>query len=68
MTPDQFVRWLEGVKLTAPFTLADASELKAMIKTAVPDASVDIHAPHGDKVFVRVATERGEIERVIDVG
>ena len=62
MTPDQFVRWLEGVKLTAPFTIADASELKAMIKTALgSDTIVEVHTlgSSTDKVFV--LAKRGEV-------
>lgn len=62
-----FLEWLDGVACTAPFTCADARELHAMIHAAVPDGRVDVFTRDGDKVYVRIETPRGIIEREIDV-
>lgn len=65
---DAFRQWLHSVVTTSPFTIADALELKAMIKAFVGDASlVDVYTTDGAQVFVRVQLGSLVIERVIDV-
>lgn len=67
MTGDAFVAWLASVTLTHPFTLDDARELFGMIRNAIDAQHIDVYTGTDDKVHVRVETERGVIERVIDV-
>lgn len=67
MTGDAFIEWLGSVTCTKPFTLADAAELKAMIKAAVVDGKVDVYTTKGDKVHVRIETPRGVLTRDLDV-
>lgn len=60
MTP-AFIAWLDSVKITAPFTLDDARALFAMIKSAVPNARVDVYTTKGDVVHVRVDDVRRDL-------
>lgn len=58
MTRAELQRWLDGITPTKPFTLGDAAELHAMIKTAMPDAHVDVYTTRGDKVHICIDGER----------
>ncbi len=50
-----FNAWLAGLACTSPFTVADATELKTMIKAMCGDkALVDVYTTRGDTVHVRV--------------
>lgn len=54
-----FNAWLAGLVCTRPFTVADAVELKAMIKAMCGEkALVDVYTHCGDQVFVRVDERR----------
>jgi 1-aminocyclopropane-1-carboxylate deaminase/D-cysteine desulfhydrase-like pyridoxal-dependent ACC family enzyme len=64
VTRAEFHRWLDGITPTAPFTTGDAAELHAMIKTALPNAYVDVYTTRGDKVHILVD---GEKVRDLDV-
>jgi hypothetical protein len=59
--------WLNTVRCTAPFTLDDARELYKLIKYVAAPAFVDVFTRVGDKVFIRIETARGVLERTIDV-
>lgn len=62
--------WLDTTRCTKPFTVDDARELHTMIHQALtpwPDTVVDVFTTRGDKVFVRVETVKGVVERTIDV-
>lgn len=66
LTP--FYKWLLTVACTSPFTIADAAELKAMIKHMLGShALVDVYTTRGGKAFVRVQIGSTIIERVLDV-
>jgi len=69
VTRESFLAWLNGITPTKPFTLGDAAELHAMIRTALgANVFVDVYTTKGDKVHVRVdAPNLGLIERSIDV-
>lgn len=72
MKKQSFKAWLDGVTITAPFTLVDAQALYGMIHSAFAASPrrpiVDVHAPHGGKVYVRVVTPDDVVlERTIDV-
>lgn len=55
MTGAEFATWIESVTCTKPFTVADAIELKAMIKALLGEkVLVDVYTGRGDQVFVRV--------------
>lgn len=62
-----FTAWLVGVACTKPFTVADADELRKMIKKQLPKAIVDVYYTRGDKVHVRVQDGDNLVERAIDV-
>jgi hypothetical protein len=64
VTRSELQRWLDGITPTAPFTLGDAAELHAMIKTAMPNAYVDVYTTKGDTVHILVD---GEKVRDLDV-
>lgn len=69
MTIPQFKTWLHTVKLTAPFTNGDASELLKMIHAALgpaPEFLVDVVHRDG-KVFVRMETAKDIYVTVLDV-
>lgn len=66
MNPDELTRWLETVQCTSPFTLADARELRFMIKDATLDAT-SVEVVIGDAVHVRVAIGTRVIERDLHV-
>ena len=54
-----FNAWLAGLACTNPFTVADAAELKTMIKGMCGErALVDVYTQRGDLVFVRVDDRR----------
>lgn len=54
-----FNAWLAGLVCTNPFTVDDAIELKAMIKSMCGEkALVDVYTQRGDRVFVRVDDRR----------
>ncbi len=59
--------WLGTVVCTRPFTVDDAIELQKLIKGALPGCRADVYWTRGDKVFVRVETSEGVIERALDV-
>jgi hypothetical protein len=60
-----FNAWLAGLVCTNPFTVADAIELKAMIKAMLGDkVLVDVYTGRGDQVFVRV-DDRGWVLSVV---
>lgn len=66
LTP--FYKWILTVAATSPFTIADAAELKSMIKRMLgPEAVVDVYTTRGDKAFVRVQIGGTIIERVLNV-
>jgi hypothetical protein len=70
VTPDEFVAWLKSVKLTAPFVVPDdARDLRNMIKSAMPDASVEVAllGARSDRVCVMVKRGDVTIARTIDV-
>lgn len=58
-----FNAWLAGLACTRPFTVADATELKSMIKSMCgAKALVDVYTTNGDKVHVRVDDRRWELD------
>lgn len=66
MTKADFHRWLDGIALTSPFTLADAKELYSMIKGVFPNAFVEVYK-NTDKVRVCVGSPGSELVRDLDV-
>ncbi len=73
MKEQSFKSWLDGIKITAPFTKVDAQALYGMIHSAFAGSTrrpiVDVYALHDGKVRVRVVTPSDVvIERAIDVG
>lgn len=64
---NELIAWLDTVTCTKPVTVADTMEIKAMIKSAAPDAIVDVYFTRGDKVFVRVQYRGALIGRELDV-
>jgi hypothetical protein len=67
---EALVVWLESVVPTSPFTLADVKALYDMIRNAVPtDSQVEVHATDHrfTRVHVLIQSERGVIDRILDV-
>lgn len=54
MTPAEAGAKLGGITCTAPFTLTDAAELFALVKSTFPNAYVDVYWTRGDVVHVCV--------------
>jgi len=65
MTPE-LTAWLNGLTLTAPFTLADVKELYAMIRKAV-DKKTRVEVYSIDHRFARIHIVIGTSERFVDV-
>lgn len=54
---DAFNKWLDGVTLTKPVSLADKAELKALVKQALMalEVRVDVYSMHDpDEIYVRI--------------
>ncbi len=69
MTREAFRRWLDGITPTKPFTVADATELHAMIRAALAEwnVKIDVYTQRGQQVFIRVDGMGEPFLQVLDV-